>query len=265
MVAQLAPRVWPQRSSPSGIWRGSDDSDSHKWVQNVGKCRFVARNVSPTHATDPHLTCRRSLISRPPRVRVSGFTNRTVPRRWAHDCLPSSVVASRSATRDGGQPRLPSVQHGHRWQALTGRAHDGRPTSRARATIAGPTMGCTVACRRLGTRRFAPRRRAAPTPACARTRHALLRAGAARRRRVRRARAPRGAAARAHGSQRRGRSPPPTGRRRIAAACGAPRRPPSPGGGGTRLSSPPRRRGRRGRRPAGWPTRPPRPGRGAPA
>jgi len=36
--------------------------DSHKWVSNVGSSRYVARNVSPTHATDPHLTCRRSLL-----------------------------------------------------------------------------------------------------------------------------------------------------------------------------------------------------------
>jgi len=63
-VAQLAPRAWPQRSSPTGNWRRSDHPDSHKWVQNVGKGRFVARNVSPTHATDPHLTCRLFLLHR---------------------------------------------------------------------------------------------------------------------------------------------------------------------------------------------------------
>jgi len=51
VVAQLAPCVWPQRSSPIGVWRGSDDPDSHKWVQNVGNSHFVARNVSPTHAS----------------------------------------------------------------------------------------------------------------------------------------------------------------------------------------------------------------------
>ena len=64
VVAQLAPRVWPQRSSLTGIWCGSDDLklDSHKWVLNVGSNCYVARNVSPTHATDPHLTRRRSLL-----------------------------------------------------------------------------------------------------------------------------------------------------------------------------------------------------------
>jgi len=48
-------------SSPTGIWRGSDDPESHKWVPNVGYGCYVARNVSSIHAADPHLTCRRSL------------------------------------------------------------------------------------------------------------------------------------------------------------------------------------------------------------
>jgi len=72
VVAQLAPRLWPQRSSLTGIWRGSDDPDSHKWVQNVGNSRFVAQNVSPTHATDTHLTCRRSLLWEYSQTPVSG-------------------------------------------------------------------------------------------------------------------------------------------------------------------------------------------------
>jgi len=49
-------------SSPTGIWRGSDGPDSHERVSNVGSGRCVARNVSPIHAADPHLTCRRSLL-----------------------------------------------------------------------------------------------------------------------------------------------------------------------------------------------------------
>jgi len=49
-------------SSPIGIWRGSDDPDSHKWVPTVGNGCYVARNVSSIHAADPHLTCRRSLM-----------------------------------------------------------------------------------------------------------------------------------------------------------------------------------------------------------
>jgi len=49
-------------SSPTGIWRGSDDPDSHKWAPNVGSRSYVARNVSSIHAADPHLTCRRSLL-----------------------------------------------------------------------------------------------------------------------------------------------------------------------------------------------------------
>jgi len=49
-------------SSPTGIWRGSDDPDSQKWVPNVGSRCCVARNVSSIHAADPHLTCRRSLV-----------------------------------------------------------------------------------------------------------------------------------------------------------------------------------------------------------
>jgi len=53
--------TWP---SPTGIWRGSDDPDSHKWVPNVGSRCYVGRNVSSIHAADPHLTCRRSLIVR---------------------------------------------------------------------------------------------------------------------------------------------------------------------------------------------------------
>jgi len=56
VVAQLAPRVWPQRSSPTGIWRGSDDADSHKWVPNVGSSYKAVRKVSPTLATD-HSWC----------------------------------------------------------------------------------------------------------------------------------------------------------------------------------------------------------------
>jgi len=51
-------------SSPTGIWRGSDDPDSHKLVPSVGSRCYVARNVSSIHAGDPHLTCRRSLLRR---------------------------------------------------------------------------------------------------------------------------------------------------------------------------------------------------------
>ena len=43
---------------------------SHKWVPNVGNGCYVARNVSSIHAADPHLTCRRSLLS-PPNADVS--------------------------------------------------------------------------------------------------------------------------------------------------------------------------------------------------
>jgi len=50
-------------SSPTGIWRGSNDPDSHKWVPNVGKVCYVAGNVSSIHAADPHLTFRLSLMS----------------------------------------------------------------------------------------------------------------------------------------------------------------------------------------------------------
>jgi len=58
-------------SSPTGIWRGSDDPESHKWVPNVGYGCYVARNVSSIHAADPHLTCRRSLVSIPLIARIN--------------------------------------------------------------------------------------------------------------------------------------------------------------------------------------------------
>jgi len=67
------------RSSPTGIWRGSDDPDSHKWVPNVGTGSYVARIVSPTHAADPHLPCLRSLMAAKTRRRLAAAPVRVPP------------------------------------------------------------------------------------------------------------------------------------------------------------------------------------------
>jgi len=46
----------------TGFWRGSKGLLSDIWDGNVGPRLNDAWNVSPTHAVDPHLTCRRSLL-----------------------------------------------------------------------------------------------------------------------------------------------------------------------------------------------------------
>jgi len=58
--------VFAHVAAPASVYtvtpRGSEGPDSHKWVADVGRSPNVAWNVSPTHATDPYLTCRRSLF-----------------------------------------------------------------------------------------------------------------------------------------------------------------------------------------------------------
>ena len=62
LEVRLEPRVLPRLPAPTSIGRGSDEPYTQKWVPNVGTSCIVAQNVDPTHATDPHLTCRRSLL-----------------------------------------------------------------------------------------------------------------------------------------------------------------------------------------------------------
>ena len=61
LEVRLEPRVLPRLPAPTSIGRGSDEPHAQKWVPNVGTSCMVAQNVAPTDATDPHLTCRRSL------------------------------------------------------------------------------------------------------------------------------------------------------------------------------------------------------------